>query len=268
MKRDTAETPAERPRRNIRLLLEYDGLPFHGWQVQPVKPTVQEVLQQVLSRITGEAPIALRGSGRTDAGVHALGQVANFYTASALSPATFTKAINSLAPPGVAVLAAQEVSPDFDAQYSAKGKIYRYRVLLRPGRSPLRAGRLWHVPYPLRVSRMRMAARHFTGRQDFSSFRSAGCTARCPVRTLRRLTLRRRRDVLDMELEADGFLRHMVRNIAGTLVDVGRGRIPHTCLPDILAARDRSRAGMTAPAHGLFLVTVNYPGFPSWPDRR
>jgi tRNA pseudouridine38-40 synthase len=113
-----------------------------------------------------------------------------------------------------------------------------------------------------------MAARHLVGRQDFSSFRSSGCAARSPVRTLRRLALRRRRDVLDMELEADGFLRQMVRSIAGTLVDVGRGRIPHSRIPDILAARDRSRAGMTAPAHGLYLVAVRYPGLPSWPDRR
>jgi tRNA pseudouridine38-40 synthase len=265
--KDTAGTAKGGGSRNIRLLLEYDGLPFHGWQVQPVSPTVQEVLQEVIGRITGETRVVLRGSGRTDAGVHALGQVANFHTGSTLSAATFTKAINSLAPPGLAVLAAQEVPAAFDAQYSAKSKVYRYRVLLSSCRSPLRAGRLWHVPYPLREARMRLAARHFVGRQDFSSFRSSGCTARSPVRTLRSLTLRRRQDVLAMELEADGFLRHMVRNIVGTLVDVGRGRIPPSCIPDILAARDRSRAGTTAPAHGLFLVAVRYPGFPSWRSR-
>jgi len=256
----------EAHRRNIRLLLEYDGRPFHGWQVQPLLPTVQEVLQQAISRITGGTGVSLKGSGRTDAGVHALGQVANFRTASALPVDVFRRALNSLLPAGIAVLCAQEVPASFDSQYSAAGKVYRYRLFLRSSRSPLMAGQAWHVPYPLHQAGMRKAAKDLAGQKDFTSFRSSGCAARTPVRTLRRLELHQKGDWLNIELEANGFLRHMARNIVGTLVDIGRGRIPPSSIPDILASRDRSRAGRKAPPHGLFLVSVSYPETSPWPD--
>jgi len=259
------ESRHEDGRRNIALLLEYDGSHFHGWQVQPVSPTIQELIQLALARMTGEASVTLRGSGRTDAGVHALGQVANFRTASALPTDTFLKGLNSLLPAGIAVVAAREVPPSFDAQYGALSKVYRYRLLLRRSRSPLLASRSWHIPYPLHRSRMQKAALDLTGERDFSSFRSSGCASRSPVRTLSRLELRRRGDILDFELEANGFLRHMVRNIVGTLVDVGRGRIPADSMNDLLASGDRSRAGRKAPPQGLFLLSVCYPGDSSWP---
>jgi tRNA pseudouridine38-40 synthase len=258
----------EEGRRNIALLLEYDGSHFHGWQVQPVSPTIQEVIQSALATMTGEASVTLKGSGRTDAGVHALGQVANFRTSSPHPPDTFRKGLNSLLPGGIAVLAAREVPSSFDAQYAALGKVYRYRLLLRPSRSPLLSSQSWHIPHPLLRNRMSRAARDLTGERDFSSLRSSGCTARSPVRLLSRLELRRRGDIMDFELEANGFLRHMVRNIVGTLVDVGRGRIPADSMTDLLASGDRSRAGRKAPPQGLFLLSVRYPGSPFGPARK
>lgn len=253
--------PADR--RNIRLLLQYDGLPFFGWQVQPRTPTVQQVLQESIGRITGER-VHLQGSGRTDAGVHALGQVANFHTSTPIPAWRLARAINSLSPPAIAVLRAQEVPLGFDSRRSAVGKTYRYRVLLSSLRRPLELGRSWQVPYRLNLPRMRRAARHLPGRRDFTSFRSTGCGAADAVRHLRAVTLRRRKDILEFDLEGDGFLRHMVRNIVGTLVDVGRGRIAPEELPSILQARDRRKAGPAAPAAGLYLVEVRYPEALSW----
>ena len=218
-----------------------------------------------MRKMTGEPSVTVKGSGRTDAGVHALGQVANFRTASPLPADIFQRGLNSLLPAGIAVLSAQEVPAAFDAQYEARSKVYRYRLLLRRPRSPLLAGQSWHVPYPLRLSSMQRAARDLTGERDFSSFQSSGCAARSPVRALSRLELRRKGDTLDIELEANGFLRHMVRNIVGTLVDVGRGKIPPDSMPEVLASGDRGQAGRKAPPQGLFLVSVRYPGIPPWP---
>jgi tRNA pseudouridine38-40 synthase len=248
---------AGRKWRNIRLLLEYDGLPFHGWQIQPHSPTVQEVLQQALDRITGEKTV-LKASGRTDAGVHALGQVANFHTRSGLGADTFPRALNSLTPPSITTLEAREVALSFDSRFSALSKTYRYCLLLRRHASALDHTRHWHIPYPLNLPRMRRATSLFTGTRDFSSFRSAGCSARNPVRRLSRLEMTRHGDRLSIELEANGFLRHMVRNIVGTLVEIGRGRLRPEAIPRILEAKDRSCAGVTAPPYGLYLISVEY----------
>lgn len=257
----------EARRRNIALLLEYDGSTFHGWQVQPISPTIQEVLQLALRKMTGDPSLTVKGSGRTDAGVHALGQVANFRTACPLPADTFLRGLNSLLPAGIAVLSAQEVPAAFDAQYDAHSKLYRYRLLLRRPRSPLLASQAWHIPYPLHRTAMQRAARDLAGERDFSSFRSSGCAARSPVRLLSRIEFRRRGDTLDLELEANGFLRHMVRNIVGTLVDVGRGKIPSDSMPELLASRDRARAGRKAQPQGLFLVSVRYLEIPPWPGQ-
>jgi tRNA pseudouridine38-40 synthase len=254
------------PARNIRLLLEYDGRPFHGWQVQPKYPTIQELLQEALVTITGQQGIVVRGSGRTDAGVHALGQVANFHTFSPLPADTFRRALNGLLPTAISVLSAQEMPADFDARYSAAFKTYMYRLLLRPSRSALHAGQCWHIPYSLREEAMEEAAGKLLGTKDFSSFRSSGCTSRTTQRSLTGLRLCRRSPYLEIELVADGFLRHMARAIVGTLVDVGRGKVSASDMETILQARDRSRAGRTAPPHGLFLVSVFYPGAPPWPS--
>jgi tRNA pseudouridine38-40 synthase len=244
--------------RNIRIVLAYDGTPYLGWQMQPQGPTLQSVLEDSLRVITGE-PITVKGSGRTDAGVHALGQVANFHTMSPMDPQAFARALNSVLPETVAVLRADEVPPSFDAQFSAVKKMYRYKVFNSRTRSPFEVLRSWHVNTPLDVESMSDAASIILGYNDFSSFRAAGCVALTPVRTLMKCDVISDGDVISFELEADGFLRHMVRNIVGTLVDVGRHRFSTDDFSAIFAARDRRRAGIAAPPHGLYLVRVDYP---------
>ena len=244
--------------RNIRLVLAYDGTPYLGWQVQPQGPTVQSVLQEGLKTVTSEH-VAVKGSGRTDAGVHALGQVANFHTLSTLSPQSFVNALNSVLPQTIAVIAADEVDLTFDAQFSAVNKLYRYRVVNTQNRSPFELNRAWHINTQLDIESMSNAASILLGYKDFSSFRATGCAARDPVRTLRCCDVVREGDIITFQLEADGFLRHMVRNIVGTLVDVGRHRFSTDCFAAIFDARDRTRAGIAAPPHGLYLVRVDYP---------
>jgi len=253
----TGELPVPRSR-NIRILLAYDGTPYLGWQIQPQGPTVQSVLQDALKTITGEQ-LFVKGSGRTDAGVHALGQVANFHTSSTMSPQDFVSAINSVLPKTISVIGADEVNATFDAQFSATGKLYRYRVFNSRHRSPFELLRSWNINTNLDIESTSTAARMLIGTHDYSSFRATGCVARSPIRTITRCDLGRDGDTISFELEADGFLRHMVRNIVGTLVDVGRRRFSTTDFAAILAARDRTRAGIAAPPHGLYLVRVDYP---------
>lgn len=246
------------PARNIRIVVAYDGSPFLGWQVQPQGPTVQSVLQEAVARVTG-ARATVKGSGRTDAGVHALGQVANFHTSSTMAPDAIVRAVNSLLPPAIAVLRADEVPPGFDSQFSAVGKLYRYRVFNRFVGSPFELGRSWHIHKPLDIESTSLVAAMLSGTHDFSSFRAAGCVASSPVRTITRCEVLSTDDIVTFELEANGFLRHMVRNIVGSLVGVGLGRFSTDDFAAILAARDRTRAGRAAPPHGLYLVRVDYP---------
>lgn len=244
--------------RNIRLVLAYDGTPYHGWQVQPQGPTVQSVLQEALERITGEL-VPVKGSGRTDAGVHALGQVANFHTRSSMSPEAFVRALNSVLPSTIAALHADEVDHYFDARNSAVGKLYRYRVFNSRSRSPFELYRSWHVNTFIDLESIRAVSHNLIGNIDFSSFRAQGCSARSPVRNLTRCDVVSDSRIISFELEADGFIRHMVRNIVGTLIDVGRGRFPTSDFASIVAARNRALAGVAAPPHGLYLVRVDYP---------
>ncbi|HEY0839366.1 MAG TPA: tRNA pseudouridine(38-40) synthase TruA [Vulgatibacter sp.] len=245
--------------RTIKLTLEYDGTDFVGWQVQPNGRSVQEALEAALSTLLGE-PARVVGSGRTDAGVHAGAQVASLRTGRDLPLRAFVQGMNGLLPRDVAVVRAEEAPPGFDARRSASGKRYVYRISNRPVRSPLRRRTHWEVFQPLDRAAMREAAGHLLGEHDFSAFRAADCPAPTTVRTLRRL------DVLDGEgedeilvvAEATAFLKQMVRNLAGTLVEVGLGKREAGSMPALLEGRDRTRAGRTAPPQGLVLDEVFY----------
>ncbi len=244
--------------RNIKLLIEYDGTNYQGWQVQPKGPTVQGVLEQKLSLITGET-VHLIGSGRTDSGVHAFEQVANFKTKSQLDVRSVQKALNSLLPPDVVIQRAEEVEEDFHARKAAMGKVYEYRILNRDIRSAFRHGYAWHIPQKLDLEEMKKTTRFLIGEHDFSSFRSVGTPTRTAIRKIIRAEWKRDRDgFLRFEIEATGFLKQMVRAIVGTLVEVGKGKIDSEGFQKILDSKDRKKAGPTAPAHGLFLKEVKY----------
>jgi len=245
---------------NIKLILEYDGTNYHGWQAQSGsgRPTVQEAVEKALAVLVN-GPVKATASGRTDAGVHALGQAANFTTSSTIPAVNVAKALNRLLPPDIRAIRSEEVPADFHARHCAIGKTYQYRILNRPAPSALLRDRAWHVDRRLNAAAMRRAAAALIGKHDFSAFRSASCSAKNPVRTLRDLSIRKRGDIIEITLKADAFLMHMARNIAGTLVEAGLGRFTPEEVKRILRSRDRGRAGRTAPACGLYLVEVAYP---------
>lgn len=244
--------------RTLALTLEYDGTDFAGWQVQRGARTVQQELETALATITGES-LRVTAAGRTDAGVHAEGQVVSLRTGSTAPLRAFVQGLNALLPADVAVLSAAEVEDGFDARRRASGKRYEYRISNRPIRSPLRRRRHAEVFRPLDVDAMRAAAAHLVGEHDFSAFRAADCPARTTVRVLRLLEVDGRAggDVT-VAVEATAFLKHMVRNLVGTLIEVGHGKRVPASMPGLLAGRDRTRAGPTAPPQGLTLVRVDY----------
>jgi tRNA pseudouridine38-40 synthase len=243
--------------RRIKLVLEYCGTRYHGWQVQPNALSVQECIERPLTQITN-GPVRVHAAGRTDAGVHALGQVVHFDTASAMPLPALQRGLNSLLPDDIAVLQVTEVPMDFHARYAARQKTYAYIVHNHPVRSVFLAPYTWYVPQPLDVPAMRSAAQVLVGCHDFSAFRAASCAARSPVRCVSRIAVKRRAARIFFVLCADGFLQHMVRNIVGTLVDIGRGKIPAEAMTAILQSRQRQLAGPTAPPQGLCLVRVRY----------
>jgi tRNA pseudouridine38-40 synthase len=251
--------------RNIRLVIAYDGTEFHGWQRQPRVATVEELLEARLAKIVGK-PVKLYGSGRTDAGVHASGQVANFKTACSIPCQGLMLALNSALPPSVRVRSVQEVSAAFHARHDAVAKVYRYRILQSPVCPPFLWRFVYHYPYPLNHRRMAQAAREFEGEHDFTSFAGTDHAAKAGKRkgsNVRRIFSSRvvwRKDLAlaVYEVRGSGFLHHMVRNIVGTLIEVGSGRLSPDDVIPILEARDRSRAGPTATARGLCLVRVEY----------
>jgi len=245
--------------RKIKITIEYDGTAYQGWQVQATGPTIQGWLQETLHRITGETR-AVVGSGRTDSGVHAEGQVAHFLTASTMTARQFLMAFNSLLPRDIVVTRVEEPGPDFHAQMSATGKIYRYTLLNRPYPSALHFRRSTFTQYPLDVGAMQEAAALLVGEHDFSAFRAGNCQAKSPVRRIFRIEFRRSGDFIEIFFEGNGFLKHMIRNIVGTLLNVGKGKITHGDVAAILASRDRGQAGPTAQPQGLALVRVYYPG--------
>lgn len=246
--------------RNIKLILEYDGTNYYGWQRQTGsgKPTIQEALEHALKELVQEE-VDIYSSGRTDAGVHALGHVANFKTSATIPAAAWAPALNRLLPADIRVLASDDVALDFHARYSALGKTYRYRILRRRQPTALYRNYAWHINVPLNITRMRQGLAFLVGRQDFSAFRGSGCTAKTPVRTVKSASIKKRGDFIELWIEADAFLRYMVRNIIGTLVEVGLGRFSPEDVKRILESRDRREAGRTAPSRGLYLVNVTYP---------
>ncbi len=244
--------------RKFRIVIEYDGTDFAGWQFQPQERTVQDEIEKAIEQISGNRS-RVTGSGRTDAGVHARGQVAHFSTTARLGPDEWVGALNANLPKDVRVLDAARADPGFDARRSAGGKWYRYEVFTGRVAPAIDRNRVWHLPMDIDVEAMRKAARYFRGEHDFRSFRGSGCASKNTVRVIRRLKIKRvDADRVIFDIEATAFLKHMVRNIVGTLVEVGRGRIAPKEVKDIINARDRRRAGPTAPAQGLTLMTVYY----------
>jgi len=242
---------------NIKLTVEYDGTNYHGWQTQPRGETIQSVLEKAVSTFLG-TPTRITGAGRTDAGVHALGQVANFSSAREFDRHRIQRGLNALTPDDITIKAVEIVPDSFDARRDGRSRIYEYRLLNRPAPSPFYLTTAWHVHDPLDTEAMRDAIRCLEGEHDFSSFRAAGCDAAHPVRKVYRTSLDRRGDLLVFTIEATAFLRHMVRNVVGTFIEVGRGLRTSQSFTELLEARDRTKAGPTAPAHGLFLVEVKY----------
>jgi tRNA pseudouridine38-40 synthase len=249
-------TPPPLPRR-IKLVLAYRGTRYHGWQMQPNAVTLQGTVERYLAQMIN-APVRLHASGRTDAGVHALGQVVHFDTTSSIAAAAFVRGLNSLLPGDIVVRQAAEVGSDFHARYGARHKTYAYIVYNHAIRSVLHMPYVWHVPQLLDIAAMRTAARVLIGQHDFSAFRASTCSARSPIRHLTQLSIKRRAARLFFVLTADGFLQYMVRNIMGTLVQIGRGTIAADAVPAMLQSRHRPAAGPTAPPQGLFLVQVAY----------
>jgi tRNA pseudouridine38-40 synthase len=244
--------------RNIKLVIEYDGTNYHGWQVQPHNLTIQEVIEKKIEIMTRQ-PVRLIASGRTDAGVHALGQVANFQTSSPIPVEGFLRGLNSLLPPDIVIKSAEEVELEFHAQYRVKRKTYRYLILNRSLPSAVCRNYSWHIPLPLEVAAMENAARILWGKKDFSSFQAADPDLTDPVREVFLAAWsKQKEDFLCFTIEADGFLKHMVRNMVGTLIEVGKSKISGEEFKRILEARDRRQAGITAPPQGLFLVEVKY----------
>jgi tRNA pseudouridine38-40 synthase len=241
-----------------KLLIEYDGAPFAGWQIQAGQATVQGVLTAAVEAFCGES-VAVQGAGRTDAGVHALGQVAHIDLSKDWPTDTVRDALTAqLRPHPVAVLAAEQVPDDFDARFSARARHYVYRIVNRRADLALDRGRAWRVPRPLDAAAMHRAAQGLLGKHDFTTFRAAECQAKSPVKTLDRLDVERDGDEVRIAASARSFLHHQVRSMVGSLALVGEGRWSAKDLAGALAARDRAACGPIAPPDGLYLVRVDY----------
>jgi tRNA pseudouridine38-40 synthase len=247
--------------RNIKLTVAYEGTDFAGWQIQPQAATIQGTLSSAIGRITGEKVLP-QGSGRTDAGVHALAQVATFQTDSVIPVANFVVALNDILPASIRVLAAEEAAADFHPRKCAQAKTYRYRIYREAVCPPFLSRYVWHYPYPLDESALREAAPLVEGEHDFTSFAAVdperGREGISNVRRIFSSQWRKESCELIYEVRGDGFLHHMVRNLVGTFLLVGKGTLKWADIVRILEAKDRSAAGATAPASGLYLVNVEY----------
>jgi tRNA pseudouridine38-40 synthase len=254
--------------RRIKLTVQYDGSAYHGWQFQPTGLTIQGILEERVYQVIGER-VRVAGAGRTDAGVHAIEQVAAFDVHSSMNISVLKRALNALLPPDVRVTDIEEVTEDFHPRHSAKGKRYVYLIANMREVPVFIRGYVWRVKEPLDLEAMRAASAHLLGRHDFSSFRGAGCASTHPLRTIREIGIERlceapfictglKGEFVRITVEADAFLRHMVRAIAGTLVEVGKGNLSPETVGDILGRKERRLAGPTAPSQGLFLMKIFY----------
>lgn len=239
-----------------RITLAWDGAGFLGWQRQPQGMTIQQAVEEALAAVLGGQMVTVTASGRTDSNVHALGQIASFQTDVSRNERAILRGLNAGLPRQIVCLEAERAPEGFDARRWTHRKLYRYRILARPVRCPHREGRVWHIRPPLDVAAMSAAAEALVGRHDYSSFRAAGCSAAHPVRTIESAAVRTQDDEVHVEFIGNGFLRHQVRIMVGTLAQVGLGKLPAARLPEIVAAAERPAAGPTAPAHGLWLVWV------------
>jgi tRNA pseudouridine38-40 synthase len=252
------EPPVEFNMPRYKLTIEYDGTPFSGWQIQANGPSVQGRLREAVFSFCGEHSIP-RGAGRTDSGVHALGQVAHLDLTREWPADTVAKALNFfLRPDPIVILRCEAAPPDFDARFSAKARHYLYRIANRGAPLALDANRAWLVRHPLDAQAMAEAAQYLIGRHDFTTFRAAGCQAKSPVRTLDVLTVERDGEAIAIRASARSFLHHQVRSFVGSLKHVGEGKWTPAALRDALEARDRKRCGALAPSRGLYLTRVDY----------
>jgi tRNA pseudouridine38-40 synthase len=243
--------------RTLKLTIAYDGTRFVGWQRQAEGESIQGLLEDALAKFDG-APVAVHGAGRTDAGVHALAQVASAQVSCHHDVTTLTRALNAHLPGDIRVVSVEEVGADFHARFSARSKTYRYRIRNTPAADPFDRAFVWHIPEPLDVAAMKQAAAAVVGTHDFAAFHSAGSDSRGTVRTVSRSEIGDTAGLVTYEIAGDGFLRHMVRALIGTLVDIGRGWRPSSSMATLLRGSTRGDAGPTAPPQGLFLVRVDY----------
>ena len=243
--------------RNIKLTIEYDGKDFNGWQKQPTKLNIQGTIEQAIKQITGEE-VQLDASGRTDAGVHAFGQVANFKTNSQIPIDKFAIAINSKLKRSIVIKKAEEVDERFHSRLNCKKKTYRYVINNTPEGTAIYRNLETHIPQKLNVEKMKEAVKFFEGEHDFKAFKSSGGSVKTTIRTIYKTKIKKENERIEIELTGNGFLYNMVRIIAGTLVDVGLGKIETNQIPEIIESKDRQKAGKTLPAHGLYLVKVEY----------
>lgn len=249
-----------RSSRRIRIVVSYDGSEFSGWQVQPAQLTIQSAIEEVLRRVV-KHPVAIHGSGRTDAGVHAYAQVAAFNLENAIPCDNLRRAMNHLLPPSIRILSAEDVAHSFHPRYDAVGKEYEYRIWREELCPPFICRYVHHHPYPLDEAAMIAAARLYEGEHDFSSFAAADekdALGRSKIRHISSSILRREGEMLIYRVYGSGFLKHMVRNLVGTLIEVGRGNLSHIGLKKLLTHPDRAKSGATVPGQGLFLVRVDY----------
>ena len=243
--------------RNIKLTIEYDGKKFGGWQKQPTKLNIQGEIEKAIKEITGE-DVTLNASGRTDSGVHSLGQVANFKTNSNIEIEKIAIAINSKLKKSIVIKKAEEVDQNFHARYNCKGKKYRYIINNSQQGTAIYRDLEYHIPQKLDIEKMKQAIKHFEGEHDFKGFKASGTSNKSSIRTIYKAEVKQEGERIIIELTGNGFMYNMVRIISGTLVEVGLGKIKPEEIPNIIQSKDRNKAGKTLPAHGLYLAEVYY----------